>query len=724
MYLCKKKKILFLVFLFLCRILSAQEDDKLLMDFRNQKISDVIYSVADIFGQSVFVDETVTGTATFHFEDASFESALDRFADYCHLYVDKSDAIYKVSKVKMECKDSKISINTENVLVEPFLNLIARNTNSTIMYDSLPNASVTIRVQNVSIQDVLNLVLVKLPGFGLERISTGFYISKSASSNNSRRNVDVFTLSEVEGLYSISISKASFSNVIENLFKKADKEFSLMVKSQFTFETVIFRDKEFDILLRLLLEQANCDYKLIDNIYYIFEIQKKDVLKQLKETKLIKLKNITCDSLLNILPSELSSSAFMKVDKNTNTVILSGSKTEIAALDQFIEKIDIRGTQRIYKRFDFVNINVKDAVATIPKSFLVSDVVYVPNYNSFVSAVSEEEEKKLNDFISIIDNAEKIHIYKLKYIKSEELLKNLPPSVTKDNFIETQDPSLIFFNGSDSNFDLFKKQMEVIDKPKQQIKYHIFVVQRDKSDNFNWSLDASVNDVANVENNSYSYLLNFTAPYSIKFDLLSVFGLNLSAQMNLELDQQKSHVLADTTLNGISGETVTFSNTKTSRYQQVLPSSSTALVYSTSVKEISSGLIISVCGWASGDDMITTTINAEVSKESGNSSTTEGSVSLPATSEKKISTNIRTKSGEPVVIGGLYQQETDISEQKIPFLGSIPIIGYLFKKQVETVSDSEFIIYLVPYVETEYFEEESIVNNIKRLRTKYMSVSK
>ena len=39
------------------------------MDFRNQKVSDVIYALADICEESVFVDETVNGNVTFHFED-------------------------------------------------------------------------------------------------------------------------------------------------------------------------------------------------------------------------------------------------------------------------------------------------------------------------------------------------------------------------------------------------------------------------------------------------------------------------------------------------------------------------------------------------------------------------------------------------------------------------------------------------------------------------------
>ena len=46
------------------------------MDFRNQNITDILMVLAETGRQSVIVDETVTGTATFHFSDSTFEEAL------------------------------------------------------------------------------------------------------------------------------------------------------------------------------------------------------------------------------------------------------------------------------------------------------------------------------------------------------------------------------------------------------------------------------------------------------------------------------------------------------------------------------------------------------------------------------------------------------------------------------------------------------------------------
>lgn len=242
------------------------------MDFRNQKISDIIYSVAEICNESVIIDETVTGNATFRFEDKDFESALYRFAKHCQLYVDKNDNVYSVTKVRISSTpNGRLSINTENVQAEPFINMLSRFTNRTILYDNLPAASVTIRVKDASLEDILNLAIVKLPGFGIERIADGFYLTKSSGTIN-KRNIDIFTLSEAGGLFSCNIQKASFVNVIDTLFKKAGREYSLLSKPAVYIENMVYTDKEFEVLLELILEQSNCDYSVNNNICYIQQL--------------------------------------------------------------------------------------------------------------------------------------------------------------------------------------------------------------------------------------------------------------------------------------------------------------------------------------------------------------------------------------------------------------------------------------------------------------------
>ena len=93
---CLYKALSFILLFPVISLFAQENESSIYMDFRNQKISDIIYSVADVCSKSVLIDETVTGNATFRFEDKDFDSALSRFAKHCQLYVEKNDGVYTV----------------------------------------------------------------------------------------------------------------------------------------------------------------------------------------------------------------------------------------------------------------------------------------------------------------------------------------------------------------------------------------------------------------------------------------------------------------------------------------------------------------------------------------------------------------------------------------------------------------------------------------------------
>ena len=200
--------------------------------------------------------------------------------------------------------------------------------------------------------------------------------------------------------------------------------------------------------------------------------------------------------------------------------------------------------------------------------------------------------------------------------------------------------------------------------------------------------------------------------------MISGFGMEFAENFSSELGSGLSHVLADTTLNGISGESVKFSNTNTYRYRDIVIEGTTDR-YTSTTREINSGLVLNIEGWVSGDDMITVNIDAAISKQ-GSAGSTGDTSNPPSTSEKKVSTVVRSHSGESVVIGGLFQQEEDSSEGGVPFISEVQGVGELFKNRNKSASETEFIIYLIPSVEKEQTGQRDIRENIRHYYEKYM----
>ena len=76
--------------------------------------------------------------------------------------------------------------------------------------------------------------------------------------------------------------------------------------------------------------------------------------------------------------------------------------------------------------------------------------------------------------------------------------------------------------------------------------------------------------------------------------------------------------------------------------------------------------------------------------------TTTGGV--PSINTKKISTQVLIDNGGTVVIGGVYTQEEAISTPKVPLLGDIPILGWLFKTQTNTNNKRELLVFISPKI--------------------------
>ena len=65
---------------------------------------------------------------------------------------------------------------------------------------------------------------------------------------------------------------------------------------------------------------------------------------------------------------------------------------------------------------------------------------------------------------------------------------------------------------------------------------------------------------------------------------------------------------------------------------------------------------------------------------------------------KQIITQVLADNGETVVIGGIYQEDTNNSETKVPILGDLPVLGRLFKKKTERANRTELLIFLTPKI--------------------------
>jgi pilus assembly protein CpaC len=77
-------------------------------------------------------------------------------------------------------------------------------------------------------------------------------------------------------------------------------------------------------------------------------------------------------------------------------------------------------------------------------------------------------------------------------------------------------------------------------------------------------------------------------------------------------------------------------------------------------------------------DTIRAEMQLEVSNVDFSKTVAVGNTAVPSIVTRQIQTAVEIKSGETLVIGGLKSSSKNVSKSKVPFLGSIPVLGLLF----------------------------------------------
>lgn len=110
------------------------------------------------------------------------------------------------------------------------------------------------------------------------------------------------------------------------------------------------------------------------------------------------------------------------------------------------------------------------------------------------------------------------------------------------------------------------------------------------------------------------------------------------------------------------------------------------------------GIILRVTPFISNDGLVEMIVSPEISSLTDQTVAIANGVSVPVIAKRSADTVVVTPDGQPVIIGGLMQNNKTGSESKIPFLGDIPLIGNLFKRQIKSNSKTELMIFMTPHI--------------------------
>ncbi len=92
---------------------------------------------------------------------------------------------------------------------------------------------------------------------------------------------------------------------------------------------------------------------------------------------------------------------------------------------------------------------------------------------------------------------------------------------------------------------------------------------------------------------------------------------------------------------------------------------------------------------------------------------TSGKSFTPTIAKREVTTTLTVPDGDTIVISGLMREDTVQNDRKIPFLGSIPLLGWLFHTKEDAVEKTNLLIFVTPHVATNAASALALTEMIK-----------
>jgi general secretion pathway protein D len=137
----------------------------------------------------------------------------------------------------------------------------------------------------------------------------------------------------------------------------------------------------------------------------------------------------------------------------------------------------------------------------------------------------------------------------------------------------------------------------------------------------------------------------------------------------------------------------------------------------TTIQYRKTGVDLSVTPTINAQGTVIMTIEQNISNISPDGLSVGGS---PSVFERKISTEVVAADGQTVMLGGLISENKSTNASAVPFLGSIPVLGHLFRSDSESTDKTELVVLVTPKIVSNVDEwqriQQSFIKGLENIK--------
>lgn len=641
-------------------LMVSWKNDLLTVDAKNVPIQEIAKEITRLTPISVVADNRLHALTTVLFEDVPLEIGLRLLCAGGNVSLRREgENIYRIVQGEGEqyiiYEDGLLSVDIKNAEITSVLEEIHRQTGINILYSANVRGPVRMQFNNLPLMTGLS-ALLEANGFYLEKREDHYYVQQARTHPNVEISYDA-----EQQLFSLEVKNAPLSEVLAQLAERAGE--NIVIFSHVTHS--------------------------INNI---------------------SLKNVTLEEAFDYLLRG-TPFAYMRTDK----AYLVGDGINLRP-----DSPDLLETR--YYRLQYTNVEY--LMNNLPPTFPRANVVIFHEQNALLVNGSSRVQDLFRKYLAEADRPEnrvKTEVVRLNHLKAEEALKLFPERIPKTGLMVIREANAIAVTGTEFLIDQVKKYVAEIDLQNPQILFDVLVVQLTKRQAEGFGLTevdaASASEQSSVtwkENTLRALLTGTIFPGSSTARMVK-------ARLEAMVREGEAKLYASPQITTLSGYPATFNII--SRYPRTVAVTTTVPAKNgegetkteTRLVEVLTGIQVSLTPWISANRDITVEIKPKIT-ESIPEDTLAGSeqTPIPATSERAIESTVRVRDGDPIIIGGLIQTQESTTENKIPLLGDLPLLGALFRYKQVSREETEFVIVITPHlISGEYssFDGENVFHN-------------
>lgn len=488
-------------------------------------------------------------------------------------------------------------------------------------------------------------------------------------------------------------------------------------------------------------------------------------------TQLIPLEYANASELRRLLAPLVSKSSVILAYTQTNTLIITDVQSNIQRLMRIISIVDKPGVgqeiavipleysdaAKLVKMLTSVfspktgrRPNPQEGGAVKPVERFMAD----ERTNSIVMLASENDIVRARELINILDKkmprgSERIRVYYLENAMADDMakvLQEVPANAKKSDqaqpgkktamisqnvriMPDKATNSLVIMAEKD-DFPVLEEMINKLDIPRAMVFIESLIMEVLVDSDFNFGAEwLTMREIdynnrpggiggnfrpggtSNLGNLLQGGVGGFSQGFSVGIisQMLEIGGVEfpgIGALVNVLQGNKNVNIISTPQVMTTDNEEATITVGKNVPYQTKSGSSNVESFNTFEYRDV--GLTLKITPHISKDRTVRLNIQQEVTRLEDLSEGTSQTTERPTTLKRAIDTTVIVKDKNTIVIGGLIDDALTVSTEKIPCLGDIPGLGWLFKSKSDSKEKTNLYVFLTPHVVNNPTEAEAL----------------